>query len=392
MPVLNRIADQLPEMAGWRHEIHRNPGLCYEEFHTSDLVAAKLAEWGIEVHRDIAGTGVVGVLRRGDGPRIGLRADMDALPMPEETGLDYASLVPGKMHACGHDGHTTMLLGAAKYLAETRNFSGTVHFIFQPAEEGGAGARRMMEEGLFARFPCDSVYGVHNDPGLKLGETSVVAGPVLAASDRLAIRIKGLGGHAARPHTSIDPVLVGAQIVVALQSIVARRVDPLDSAVISVCQFHAGSASNVIPETAELLGTVRTLRPETQAEMERLITATCRHIGKMNDAMVTVEYSRGYPPTVNHAAQTERAALAAARVMGADRVIRQRPPAMGGEDFSFMLQEVPGCFVKLGQMDGARGRVALHNPQYDFNDDLLPIGASFFAALVEQELPRGPGV
>jgi hippurate hydrolase len=249
----------------------------------------------------------------------------------------------------------------------------------------------MMEEGLFARFPCDSVYGVHNDPGLKLGETSVVAGPVLAASDRLAIRIKGLGGHAARPHTSIDPVLVGAQIVVALQSIVARRVDPLDSAVISVCQFHAGSASNVIPETAELLGTVRTLRPETQAEMERLITATCRHIGEMNDAEVTVDYARGYPPTVNHAAQTERAALAAARVMGAERVIRQRPPAMGGEDFSFMLQEVPGCFVKLGQMDGARGRVALHNPQYDFNDDLLPIGASFFAALVEQELPRSPG-
>jgi hippurate hydrolase len=388
MPVLNRIADQQPEMAEWRHEIHRNPGLCYEEFHTSELVAGKLAEWGIEVHRGIAGTGVVGVLRNGEGPRIGLRADMDALPMPEETGLDYSSTVPGKMHACGHDGHTTMLLGAARYLAETKNFSGTVHFIFQPAEEGGAGARRMMDEGLFDRFPCDSVYGVHNDPGLKLGESSVVAGPVLAASDRLEIRIKGLGGHAARPHTSVDPVLVGAQIVVALQGIVSRRVDPLDSAVISVCQFHAGSASNVIPETAELLGTVRTLRPETQAEMERLITAVCRHVAAMNDAEVTVEYKRGYPPTVNHERETERAALAAAGVMGVERVIRKRPPAMGGEDFSFMLQEVPGCFVKLGQLDGDRGKVALHNPKYDFNDDLLPIGASFFAALVEQELPR----
>jgi hippurate hydrolase len=264
-----------------------------------------------------------------------------------------------------------------------------VHFIFQPAEEGGAGARKMMDEGLFERFPCDSVYGVHNDPGLKLGETSVVAGPVLAASDRINISIKGVGGHAARPHISVDPVLVGAQIVVAMQAIVARRVDPLDSAVISLCQFHAGSASNVIPETAEIKGTVRTLRPETQAEMERLITATCTHIAAMNDAEVVVDYGRGYPPTVNHEAETERAALAATGVVGAERVIRKRPPAMGGEDFSFMLMERPGCFVKLGQMDGERGRVSLHNPKYDFNDDLLPIGASFFATLVEQELRRG---
>ncbi|MBY0336774.1 MAG: amidohydrolase [Acetobacteraceae bacterium] len=390
MPVINRIADFAPEMAEWRRTIHQHPEICYEEVKTSDLVAAKLAEWGIEVHRGIATTGLVGVLRNGSSGRsIGLRADMDALPMPEETGLSYASKVPGKMHACGHDGHTTMLLGAAKYLAETRNFDGTVHFIFQPAEEGGAGGKVMVQEGLFSRFPCDSVYGVHNDPELKLGECSVVAGPVLAASDRLEILVSGVGGHAARPHTTIDPVLVGAQIVVALQAIVARRVDPLDSAVISLCQFHAGTASNVIPETAEIKGTVRTLRPETQDEMERLITRIAEGTAAAHGAEARVTYRRGYPPTVNHAAETERAALAAAKVMGTERVIRDRLPKMGGEDFSFMLLERPGCFVNLGQADGAKGAVPVHNTKYDFNDDLLPVGASFFAALVEQELPRG---
>ncbi|MCW8084899.1 M20 aminoacylase family protein [Sabulicella glaciei] len=390
MPVPNRLADLQPEMAEWRQDIHAHPELGYEEQRTSDLVAAKLAEWGIEVHRGLGVTGLVGVLRNGDSGRsVGLRADMDCLPMNDESGAPYASTVPGKAHACGHDGHTTMLLGAAKYLAETRNFDGTVHFIFQPAEEGGAGARAMIQDGLFGRFPCDKVFGVHNDPNLKLGEAAVVSGPVLAASDRVNIFIKGIGGHAARPHQAVDPIVVGAQIVVAMQAIVARRVDPLDSAVISLCQFHAGSASNVIPETAEIRGTVRTLRPGTQDEMERLITQTAKAIGALNDAEVTVEYVRGYPPTVNDEAETERAALAAAKVVGQERVIRKRPPNMGGEDFSFMLLERPGCFVKLGQDDGARGGVALHNPKYDFNDALLPIGAGFFAALVEQELPRG---
>jgi len=389
MPVINRIAAFQPEMQGWRQDIHAHPELGYEEHRTSETVARLLAEWGIEVHRGVAGTGVIGVLRSGaSGRAIGLRADMDALPMPEDTGLPYASRNPGRMHACGHDGHTTMLLGAAKYLAETKHFDGTVVFIFQPAEEGGAGGQRMVQEGLFTRFPVDSVYAVHNDPGLKLGEMSVVAGPVLAAADMLDIRVRGRGGHAARPHLAIDPVLVGSQLVVALHHVVSRRVDPLDSAVISLCQFNAGSAHNVIPEKAEIHGTVRTLLPRTRDEMERLIIQTAKSVGAMNDAEVEVDYKRGYPPTVNHEAETERAALAAAKVLGRDRVIRQRPPVMGGEDFSFMLLERPGCFVRVGQADGARGAVPVHNPKYDFNDDALPIGASFFASLVEQELPK----
>jgi amidohydrolase len=390
MPIINRIAAFHPEMQAWRQDIHAHPELGYEEHRTSDTVARLLAGWGIEVHRGIAGTGVVGVLRNGGSARaIGLRADMDALPMPEETGLPYASVNPGRMHACGHDGHTSMLLGAAKYLAETKAFDGTVVFIFQPAEEGGAGGRKMVQEGLFTRFPVDAVYGVHNDTAMNLGEMSVVAGPVLAAADFLSIRVRGKGGHAARPHTAIDPVLVGAQIVVAVNQIVSRRVDPLDSAVISLCQFNSGTAMNIIPDTAEIRGTVRTLRLATQDTMERLITQAAQGIGALNDAEVVVDYERGYPPTVNHAAETERAALAASKVSGTERVFRDRPPIMAGEDFSFMLLERPGCFVRIGQVAGGRGAVPVHNTRYDFNDELLPIGASYFATLVEQELPRG---
>ena len=273
MPALNRIADFAPDMTEWRQDFHKHPELGFEEERTSGVVAAKLAAWGIEVHRGMAKTGVVGVLRNGSSGRsIGLRADMDCLPMEEANGFAHRSTAPGRMHACGHDGHTATLLGAARYLAETRNFDGTVHFIFQPAEEGGGGGGVMVREGLFSRFPCDAVYGIHNDPSLKLGEAAVVAGTVLAASDRVGISVRGRGGHAARPHVAIDPVLVGAQIVVALQALVSRRTDPLDSAVISITKFHAGSAGNVIPEVAELYGTVRTLRPETQDMMERLIT------------------------------------------------------------------------------------------------------------------------
>ncbi|HYI82682.1 MAG TPA: M20 aminoacylase family protein [Acetobacteraceae bacterium] len=390
MPVINRIADYAPAMAEWRQDFHAHPELGFEETRTSGIVAAKLAEWGIEVHRGLAKTGVVGVLRNGSSGRsLGLRADMDALPMEEANTFAHRSTTGGKMHGCGHDGHTATLLGAARYLAETRNFDGTVHFIFQPAEEGGGGAGVMVREGLFERFPCDAVYGIHNDPALPLGEAAVVAGTVLAASDRVGITVRGQGGHAARPHVAIDPVLVGAQIVVALQALVSRRTDPLDSAVISITQFHAGSAGNVIPEAAELYGTVRTLRPETQDMMERLITQVAQGTAAAHDAEAEVRYVRGYPPTVNHPAQTERAALAAARVLGEERVIRDRPPVMGGEDFSFMLLERPGCFVKMGQKGPDRGSVPLHNPRYDFNDEMLPIGASYFAALVEQELPRG---
>ena len=389
MPIINRIAAFHPEMQAWRQDIHAHPELGYEEHRTSETVAKLLAGWGIEVHRGIAGTGVVGVLKNGDSSRaIGLRADTDAVPMPEETGLPYASANPGKMHACGHDGHTAMLLGAAKYLAETRAFDGTVVFIFQPAEEGGAGGQRMVQEGLFKRFPVDAVYGVHNDPNSPLGEMIAVTGPILAAADMLTIRIKGRGGHAARPHMAIDPILVGAQVVTGIHQIVSRRVDPLDSAVISLCQFNAGSAMNVIPEVAEIAGTVRTLRPKTQDEMQRLITQAATSIAALNDAVAEVDYQRGYPPTVNHAAETDRAALAAAKVMGKERVVRDRPPIMAGEDFSFMLLERPGSFVRIGQADGAKGAVPEHNTKYDFNDDLLPIGASYFSSLVEQELPK----
>ena len=391
MPVNNRIAAMAPEIAEWRQAIHSNPELGFQEHATGAMVAEKLASWGIEVHRGIAGTGVVGVLRNGDSGRsIGLRADMDCLPMTEETGAPHASKTPGRMHACGHDGHTAMLLGAAKYLAETRNFDGTVNFLFQPAEEGGGGGRVMVEEGVFDRFPCDSVYGIHNDPSLELGQTSIVAGPILAAADRVSIHIRGLGGHAARPHMAIDPVLVGAQLVVALQSIVSRRVDPLDSVVISLCQFNAGSASNVIPETADIHGTIRTLNKDTRVAVEGHLKRICAAVGEAFEAQITVDWQPGYPVTVNHAREADLAAEAASRVFPAEGIIRKRPPIMGAEDFSYMLEKRPGAFVKLGQRapDG-RGGVPVHHPKYDFNDDAAAYGVGFFSALVEQELPRG---
>ncbi|SDB61016.1 M20 aminoacylase family protein [Belnapia rosea] len=390
MPVINRIADFAAEMAEWRQDFHRHPELGFEERRTSDVVAAKLAEWGIEVHRGLATTGLVGVLRNGgSGRSIGLRADMDCLAMQEQSGVPHASTIPGRMHACGHDGHTATLLGAARYLAETRNFDGTVHFIFQPAEEGGGGGRVMVEEGLFERFPCDSVYGIHNAPDLPLGECSAVAGPIMAASDGIAITVRGVGGHAAKPHIAIDPVMVGAHILVALQAVVARRIDPLKSAVLSVTQFHAGSAGNVIPDTAELRGTVRTLLPEVRDQMERLIAQVAENTAAAHEAVAEVTYTRRYPPTVNHAAETDRAAEAAGRVLGAAKVHRDLPPVMGGEDFSFMLLKRPGAFLFMGQKGTDRGGVPVHHPHYDFNDDLLPIGASYFATLVEQELRRG---
>ena len=391
MPVINRIAAFAPEMTAWRQDFHAHPELGFQEQRTGDAVAAKLAAWGIEVHRGLATTGLVGVLRGngGSGGSIGLRADMDCLPMQERpTDRPHRSTAEGRMHACGHDGHTAMLLGAAKYLAETRNFDGTVHFIFQPAEEGGAGGRVMVEQGLFDRFPCDQVFAIHNQPETPLGEAVISAGPQLAAADGVTITIHGMGGHAARPHAAIDPVLVGSQMVVALQALVARRTDPLDSAVVSICQFHAGSAGNVIPETAMLQGTIRTLRPETRALMERLVRQVAESTAAAHDARVELAFRRGYPPTVNHAEATDRAAAAASRILGQERVQRHAPPAMGAEDFAYMLEQRPGCMIKLGQRGADRGGVPLHHPDYDFNDDALPIGASLFAAIVEQELPR----
>ena len=390
MPVINRIAADAEQLTEWRRDLHMHPELGLEEHRTSQVVADKLASWGIEVTRGLAGTGLVGTLRNGASPRsIGIRADMDALPMEEMNDFAHKSQNPGRMHACGHDGHTTMLLGAAKYLAETRNFDGTVHFIFQPAEENAGGGRIMVEEGLFERFPCDMVFGAHNDTSLPVGVMTAVEGSVSAASDRFIITIAAKGGHAARPHQTIDPVVIGSHIVLALQSIVSRRTDPLHSAVVSITQFHAGSAHNVIPDTAMLSGTVRTLRPEVQDEVQRLLPMIAETTALAHGAQASVDYQRGYPPVVNAAAPTERAAAAAARLLGADKVLRNRPPSMGGEDFSYMAQAVPGCFVRIGQADGARGSVAVHHPKYDFNDDILPIGASFWAGLVEQELAKG---
>ncbi len=391
MPVINRIADFAPEMAAWRQDFHAHPELGFQEERTSGIVAALLQDWGIEVHRGIAGTGVVGVLRNGSSKRaVGLRADMDCLPMTERPDRPWRSTVEGRMHACGHDGHTAMLLGTAKYLAETKNFDGTVHFIFQPAEEGGGGGKVMVDQGLFDRFPCDQVFAIHNQPGLALGEATITAGPQLASADGVTITIQGLGGHAARPHGAIDPVLIGSHIVVALQSIVARRTDPLDSAVISICQFHAGSAGNVIPDNAMLNGTIRTLKPETREQMQVLIRQIAETTAAAHGGSAEVVFKHGYPPMVNHAEASERAAGAASKVLGTDRIRRNAPPAMGAEDFSYMLEKRPGCMIKLGQKapDG-RGAVPLHHPDYDFNDDAAPIGASIFAAIVEQELPRG---
>ncbi len=390
MPIHNRIAEFAPDLAAWRHDIHAHPELGYEEHRTSALVAEKLRSFGVEVHRGIAGTGLVGVLRgQGtSGRSIGIRADMDALAMSEAGDQPYKSTIQGKMHACGHDGHTTMLLGAARYLAETRNFDGTVNFIFQPAEEGGGGGRVMVEEGLFERFPCDAVYAAHNDPMLPIGDFTAVAGPIMAAADMLEITVHGKGGHAARPHHTIDPVMIGSHIVMTLQTIVARQVNPLDSVVISITTFHAGSAHNVIPENARLTGTVRTLRPEVQDEMEVLVTRVVKSIAASHGTTADVEYRRGYPPVVNSATEADKAARAAARVVGAEKVATDALPSMGGEDFAYMLLKRPGCFVKMGQRGKERGGIPLHNQAYDFNDDLLVIGASYFSALVEQELPR----
>jgi hippurate hydrolase len=385
MPIVNRIAEFAPEMIEWRRDLHTHPELGFEESRTSDVVAAKLAEWGIEVHRGLAGTGVVGVLRAGTGDRaIGLRADMDALPITERTGKLWASTKDGVMHACGHDGHTTMLLGAAKYLAETRNFDGTVRFIFQPAEEGLGGADRMVKEGLFRQFPCERVYGMHNMPGMALGEFAVIEGPVMAAGDVFEIRIQGRGSHAAMPHQGVDPVVVGSTLVIALQTIASRNINALDAVVVSVTEFHAGEAFNVIPDAVVLRGTCRTLDPAIHASMpdrfRRIVDGVCATYG----ASAEIDYRQTFPVTVNAAEPTRVAAAVATAVAGADRVTTARRPLMGSEDFAYMLNAVPGCYVFAGNGDGA----AVHHPEYDFNDELLTHGASYWTTLVERELKR----
>jgi amidohydrolase len=384
MPIINRVADIADEITEWRRDMHAHPELLFEVHRTAGLVADKLRAFGCdEVVTGIGRTGVVGVIRgtRGSGSRtIGLRADMDALPIEEATDAAYASRNPGLMHACGHDGHTAMLLGAAKYLAETRNFDGTAVMIFQPAEEGGGGGHEMVQDGLMERFGIQEVYGMHNWPGLPVGQFAIRKGPTMAAADRFEIVIEGRGGHAAHPHKNIDSLLVGAQVVTALQSIVARNVDPLEAAVISVCSFKAGDTYNVIPQTATLLGTVRTLKPAVQDLCEARIKEVSEGVAAAFGAVSTVHYTRGYPVTFNHDEQTDVMAQVAQMVgHNTDTTIQ---PQMGAEDFSFMLNERPGAYIFMGNGDSAE----CHHPAYDFNDGAIPFGTSFWAKIIEHRL------
>jgi hippurate hydrolase len=387
MPIVNRIAAMQPEIAEWRRDIHAHPELLFDVHRTAATVAEKLKAFGCdEVVTGIGRTGVVGVVRgnkkTGTAKTIGLRADMDALPIEEETGKPYKSTIPGKMHACGHDGHTAMLLGAAKYLAETRNFSGAAVIIFQPAEEGGGGGKAMVKDGLMERFGIDEVYGMHNFPGLPVGQFAIRPGPMMAAADRLTIEIEGVGGHAARPHLAVDTVLVGAQIINQLQSVVARNVDPLDSAVLSICVFQAGHTDNVIPQTARLVGTARSFTAETQDLLERRLREIVDGTARLYGANAKLTYTRDYPVTCNHEQQTRFAASIAAEVAGPERVDTAIAPVMGAEDFSFMLNARPGAFIFIGNGESA----GLHHPAYDFNDEAIPLGTSYWARLVETAL------
>lgn len=395
MRLVEPILAHQAELETIRRDIHAHPELCYEEQRTADVVAARLTEWGIPVVRGLGVTGVVGIIKNGTSERaIGLRADMDALPMQELNTFEHASRHAGKMHACGHDGHTTMLLGAAHYLSQNRNFDGTVYLIFQPAEEGGAGARRMMEDGLFERFPMDAVYGLHNWPGMAAGKFGVVAGPMMASSNEFRAVVKGKGAHAAQPHRGIDPVMVAVQIAQSWQTIISREKNPLDTAVLSITQIHAGSATNVIPDEAVMVGTVRTFTTEVLDLVERRMGEIAQGVCAAFNASVDFSFKRNYPPLVNHPEQTAFAVEAMKAVVGEDNVDANVEPTMGAEDFAFMLQAKPGCYVFLGNGDGAHragghglGPCQLHNGSYDFNDQLLPIGASYWVRLVEMSLP-----
>jgi amidohydrolase len=385
MPIVNRVADLHGEITAWRRDLHAHPELRYDVHRTAASVADKLKSFGCdEVVPGIGRTGVVGVIRgRKAGSKVvGLRADMDALPLQEETGLPYQSTVPGKMHACGHDGHTAMLLGAAKYLAETRNFAGTAVVIFQPAEEGDAGALAMVKDGLITRFGIEEVYGMHNYPGIPLGQFAIRPGAMMASADHIEIVLEGKGGHAARPQLSVDTILVGAQIINALQSIVARNVDPLDAAVVSICMFQAGHTDNVIPQHAQLRGTARALTPEVRALLRKRIGEVIEGTAQLYGASAKITYTNGYPVTVNHERQTAFAAEVAREIAGKDKVDTDVPPVMGAEDFSFMLQERPGAFIFIGNGDSA----GLHHPAYDFNDETIPVGTSYWVRLAESAL------
>ena len=386
MPVLNRIAAFAEDMAEWRRHLHRNPEIGFDCYRTAAFVAERLREFGVdEVHEGIAQTGVVALIegRGGKGPTIGLRADMDALPMQDESGADHASSIPGRSHACGHDGHTTMLLGAARYLVETRNFAGRVALIFQPAEEGGGGGRVMVEEGVMDRFDIAEVYALHNAPQHELGHFLTAPGPIMAAVDEFAITIRGQGGHAAHPDTCIDPIPAAVALAQGFDTIVSRNADPIDRLVVSVTQIHAGTAFNVVPGKATVGGTVRSFTPRMRDMAERRIREIAGGVAQMFGLEVEVDYTRDYPATVNHAREAAMAADVAADVVGEARVTRDAVPSMGAEDFAYMLEARPGAYLNLGMGGGPM----CHSPDYDFRDEIAPIGASFFARLVEMRQP-----
>ena len=384
MPIVNRIADLQPEIAAWRQDLHAHPELRYDERRTAAFVADKLKSFGCdEVVPGIGQTGVVGVIRgRTGGKVVALRADMDALPLEEETGLPYKSQNPGKMHACGHDGHTAMLLGAAKYLAETRNFAGTAVVIFQPAEEGGAGALAMLKDGLISRFGIQEVYGMHNFPGLAVGQFAIRPGPFMASADHITIDLEGKGGHAARPHLAVDTLLVGAQIVNQLQSIVARNIDPLDAAVVSICMFQAGHTDNVIPQHAQLRGTARALNEPVRKTLLERIDDVVQGTARLYGAKAKITCTNGYPVLINNDGRAEFAASVAREIAGNDKVDTDAAPIMGAEDFAFMLGERPGAFIFVGNGNSA----GLHHPAYNFNDEAIPTGTSYWVRLAESAL------
>ncbi|MGE8678567.1 MAG: M20 aminoacylase family protein [Achromobacter marplatensis] len=385
-PVLPEIQAIQQEMVALRHQIHAHPELAYQEVATGDLVAERLAAWGYEVHRGLGVTGVVGTLRRGTGARrLGLRADMDALPIHETTGLPYASQHPGKMHACGHDGHTATLLAAAHALAQRGQFDGTVHLIFQPAEEGHGGAQKMIADGLFDRFPCDAVYSFHNEPGYPAGHFGFRAGVMYSSSDTVVLTVSGVGGHGAMPHVAVDPIVAAASIVLALQTIVSREVDPNDMAVVTIGAIHGGDAPNVIPKSVELRLTVRARRPETRALLRERITAIATAQAAVHRATVQVDYRWRYPPVVNDRGATQFAAAVAQDWLGAERVIPDLQPLQASDDFAFMLEAVPGSYFIVGNGEG-EGGCMVHNPDYDFNDDILPVTASYWVKLAERFL------
>jgi amidohydrolase len=393
MKIIDSITTQAAGIAAIRKQIHANPELCFAEVQTADLVAAKLTEWGIPMHRGMGTTGVVGIIKNGTSDRaIGLRADMDALPMQEFNTFAHASKNAGKMHACGHDGHTAMLLAAAQHLAKNRNFDGTVYLIFQPAEEGGGGAREMIKDGLFEKFPMEAVYGMHNWPGMQVGKFAVSAGPVMASSNEFKIVIHGKGGHAALPHDGVDPVLAACQMVQAFQTIISRNKKPIEAGVISVTMIHAGEATNVIPDSVEIQGTVRTFTMELLDLIEKRMREIAEHTSAAFGATCDFEFDRNYPPTINSEAEANFAGQVMSDIVGAANVLKQEP-TMGAEDFSYMLLEKPGayCFIANGEGDHRAighggGPCMLHNPSYDFNDDLIPLGATFWVRLVEESL------